>query len=76
MTNSQKLEEIAENLGCDFRESYSGRGMYGKSCVGIDVDSYNEMEGVIEKALEHGIKGAKTDSMGKGYIVYWPSISN
>lgn len=45
--------------------SYSGRGMYGVRCVGVDMD----YEGQYELPA-----GFVTDSMGRGVIAYWPSI--
>lgn len=32
------LQQLCEDLGYDTR-SYSGRSMYGKECLGIDLDS-------------------------------------
>ena len=42
MTTLQDLIRMAcEDSGeVDFRNSYSGRGMYGRQCVGIDGDSH------------------------------------
>ena len=74
MTDSkaiQIIEEVADIVGGSVRDSYSGRGMYGKTCYGIDCP---DAQGVIEEAAERGLKGASTDNMGKGYIVYWTKI--
>ena len=56
--------------------SYSGRGMYGKTCVAINLDNDAQL---WDLAFELGKKSEyfpapKTDSMGKGIVVYWPSI--
>ena len=64
------LKRVAEENGWDYRE-YSGRGMYGAYCAGIDGDYATP---IIEAAAAAGITGARQDSMGKGVIVYWPSI--
>ena len=64
------LQEIADANEGSLR-SYSGRGMYGKECLGIDCENANS---VIEDAGAAGIKGARTDSMGLGAIVYWPKL--
>jgi hypothetical protein len=39
--------------GCDvkFYESYSGRGMYGKSCVGV-VGSFKECMGIMVETIK------------------------
>lgn len=66
------LKEIATVVGGTISDNYSGRGMFGKKCCGIICDNMNEC---IEEASSRGIKGARTDNMGKGYIVYWPEIN-
>lgn len=55
----------------DLRENYSGRGMYGSTCYGIVTD---DPDGLVERAVELGLKGACTDSMGLSTIVYWKNI--
>lgn len=40
------LKRVTEDQGnqeCDIRESYSGRGMYGRETVGIVVDSIPQL---------------------------------
>jgi hypothetical protein len=40
------LKRVTEDQGnqeCDIRESYSGRGMYGRETVGIVVDSLPQL---------------------------------
>ena len=64
------LKRIAQQGGWDFTD-YSGRGMYGKYCAAIIT---NDPDTTIEYALEMHIHGACTDTLGKGYIVYWPGI--
>jgi len=64
-------EAIAREIGGKVREDYSGRGMYGKTCLGIVCDDDTEC---IELAAQYGFRRAQTDSMGKQMIVYWPHI--
>lgn len=40
------IEEAAEDTGVSFRPNYSGRGMYGRSCVGI-VGSSQDLAAVM-----------------------------
>ena len=47
---------------------YSGRNMYGHSCVACTIEKGGTLEG-LPKA------GALVDSLGVGYIVYWPSCA-
>jgi len=35
LSTAELLKEASHASGADFREDYSGRGMFGKSCVGI-----------------------------------------
>jgi hypothetical protein len=65
------LNEIADIVGGEMYERYSGRGMYGAQCYGIVCD---DPVPCIEHAAENGIKGAVYDQMGLQYIVYWPNI--
>ena len=76
MTTKEKIEiirDVAAAIGGAVEEEYSGRGMYGKTCFGIDCD---DDQTAIEEAAERGLKGASRDSLGKGFIVYWPSVNN
>ncbi len=72
MEDNQKiLAAVAQAIGGELRKKYSGRGMYGKTCTGIVVESGDVVKG-IEMAAQKGIVGAEQDQMGLGYIVYWP----
>ena len=66
-----KVREIADEIGGKVYKSYSGRGMFGEKCMGIDCGNYTEC---IKAAAEHGLKGARWDNLGLGYIVYWEFI--
>lgn len=81
------LVEIFDNLGYSVFPDYSGRGMYGKICLGYEIDSDLLLESVADvtmELLEKGcsnksitrlFKGSKTDSMGRSsIIVYFPKI--
>jgi hypothetical protein len=66
-TDSERLIELLENsLGLRPR-SYSGRGMMGKECVGVSIHHLDELDGLHWE-------GKRTDSLGRGLIVYWPSM--
>jgi hypothetical protein len=71
----------------DYRTDYSGRGMYGKQCVGIVGDMADFMDFVTtlaawyfededEEAEEfwYRINSVQIDNMGRDSIFYWPSI--
>lgn len=47
--------------------SYSGRGMYGRYCVSINLD---QNEPVPDKLPG----GYSWDSMGLGRVLYWPNV--
>ena len=87
MFNKSTLQSIIEFSGFDTR-SYSGRGMYGKECLGVslgmstgqffaqvfdDVIRNNPSEEEKE-AFSEALKHFKTDSMGRGQIVYWENV--
>jgi hypothetical protein len=82
------FQKLLEDAGLTPR-SYSGRGMYGKECLGVDTDR-SEMRvaaelirAVIETKEEFDdslyelagiLEDTQTDSMGMGIIMYWPNI--
>ena len=83
------LVAAAEAAGLDVR-SYSGRGMYGRKCVGIDIDTRNGAWlvatqlalAIVEMSDDPGLDIAEladldvhTDSMGLGTIVYFPTVA-
>ena len=72
------LEEMAEEIRVmaeegygELYENYGGRGMYGKTCIGLVT---GDPMRTIEEAASRGIRGAVTDDMGIDTIVYWPKI--
>jgi hypothetical protein len=86
MTNTislELLEELAQEVSGDVRTDYSGRGMYGKTCVGIVVDDVDllELGAAIAETIEDEelrkalISGSRTDSMGYSTIVYWSRVT-
>ena len=85
-----QIKAALERIGseCTAR-SYSGRGMYGRSCVGIVTDDamevlvdltlaiceFAEDEGVGHADSSSGMFGRiSTDNMGRSEIVYFPEI--
>lgn len=87
--DSQQFIEMIEDAGCDTR-SYSGRGMSGKQCVAFKCDRGTELYMIIEILSEatHNyeqeqidelakiLRGARTDDIGLGTIVYFPAIEH
>lgn len=67
------LKKIAKDNGWQFCDDYSGRGMFGRRCVGVVGES---AEAIVEAAAMAGVTGAFRDSMGFDVIVYWPHISS
>jgi hypothetical protein len=49
---------------------YSGRGMFGADCIGVDVES-REDAGALKALFD--LKPT-TDSMGRGVVAYWPAL--
>lgn len=79
MNNAQ---EIFEDAGYECR-SYSGRGMYGKDCLGVEVEDLGKFIGEVFYEVagrEEGIceemgdlfRSMRTDNMGEDIIVYFP----
>jgi hypothetical protein len=76
--STQRLIDIINEAGFEPRP-YSGRGMHGTKCVGIDTDdgllrTMAELVGECEDTQEarNLIMEVHSDSMGLGAIMYWP----
>jgi len=60
--------------------SYSGRGMYGETCLGIVTDNVAKTLLTLASCLPDGMladlaeETVCTDSMGRNAIVYWPNL--
>jgi hypothetical protein len=83
------FQGLIEEAGFETR-SYSGRGMYGKTCLGVDLEGGNlgrllgdlvEMTatsddpGEAVEIVAEGLRSMQTDSMGRGMIVYFEEVS-
>lgn len=77
-----KIQEILENSGFDVR-SYSGRAMYGKSCLGVEVDNLGEFISILLESvqgeedtrdLQEAFLNLKQDQMGHGIVLYFPDV--
>jgi len=72
------LEDAAYGAGMEF-QSYSGRGMYGTTCIGVTGDIAQLIRMVLLVAevapdLAQKLAEVSTDNMGLDYIYYWTSI--
>ena len=62
---------------------YSGRGMYGKSCFGIDYDTADDLAVFLMRLYEvlgedvaiDMAENIRLDNMGLGMIAYFPGYS-
>lgn len=86
------LEQLAINADLDLEDElrldYSGRGMYGSTCIGI-VGSVTTLTHFIRTLSEQVLVGeenglvpfleevhnVRQDSMGRDQIFYWPYIT-
>ncbi len=65
------LDEVANEVDGRVTMTYSGRGMFGATCVGIICNNANDC---IETAATFGLRKAHIDNMGLNWIVYWPHL--
>ena len=76
---------VSENTQYSLYEGYSGRGMFGRKCLGVVVRSgdsfmtflmeltkYFDEQGIEDMNCE--LEGVSYDDLGKDTIVYFPSI--
>ena len=78
MIAADRLRAIIDIVGYDTC-SYSGRGMYGKECIGIVTDEPVRavLSGLIRECANVDeaadiVVGHRTDNMGLSTIIYWP----
>lgn len=77
------LKDIIESAGYQTR-TYSGRGMYGKECLAVSLHDVSEQEfyadliektdGSDAKQVSSALRNARMDNLGRGTILYFPSI--
>lgn len=85
--DAKAFKDLCDNTGIEVR-SYSGRGMYGRKCLGIDTDDVmGTIADLIEAAVDfhnrpvaynmlaEALRSSRQDSMGLGVIIYFPSIA-
>lgn len=80
---SQILKNIIEISGYQHRP-YRGRGMFGNECIGVSLnlspfeffaDLLISVESQEEASVvDWAMRSAKTDSIGRGEIVYFPDM--
>jgi hypothetical protein len=88
------LEELVDDLDLDpdqaLRWSYSGRAMYGETCLGLVCDTSElvrftlalgeaydpdwELNDQLVELVDMMRRGTRYDSMGHSTIYYWPRV--
>lgn len=75
------FNNLAWDIGGEVYEDYSGRNMFGKTCLGIVVEELENSlfrlgkeSGDYEFSKE--LQNFRTDSMGRSAIIYFPTIQN
>lgn len=82
------IRNFCQDHGFTFRDDYSAREMYGKTCVGIEIGSrtnpfavgiafagFINYEGMALDDAALNIGTSKVDSTESGHIIYFPAIS-
>ena len=73
--------DAAENAGLELRTGYSGRGMYGKTCIGVVGYVSDLIAFVLEVAewdrelAQDELTQVSSDGMGTSTIYYWPRLT-
>jgi len=73
MTNLEKVLVIAKKVQGRVYENYSGRGMFGKQCLGV-VTTIGNVDEAVRLGKKAGFTQPSRDELGKNTIVYWPSV--
>jgi hypothetical protein len=67
-----RITEKAAELGLEVRMDYSGRYMFGKTCLGVVGGRFALAE--LMCSVFGSLRGLCRDSMGKDDVFYWPLI--
>lgn len=79
---AKAVKETIEECGYDVR-SYSGRAMYGDTCLALTCDSdplgvlaevLLSMDDDLRDHMFNPLRNVRMDQMGFGHVVYWPNI--
>jgi hypothetical protein len=72
MAIREKIISRATEMGLNVYHDYSGRGMFGKTCLGV-VGSMQDLDTLLSE-IKGSAQGLRKDNMGMDYIYYWPGI--
>lgn len=83
MSGTLTRNQLGELAGCcegNPRETYSGRGMYGKMCIGVVTENPDKLKrklkGILGAELAYDLlENWTTDNMGMSTIVYFPKFT-
>lgn len=76
---------VDENEGYEIYENYSGRGMFGRTCLGVVVrQGYSFMDFLMKltkymddngvEDTDFSLEGVSYDALGLDTIVYFPNL--
>ncbi len=79
------LQHFCDEHDYEFRKDYSGRGMYGKTCIGfvIDINPFELALDLVQFLNEHDPllieylrdrSDCRQDSMGRDTIIYFQNL--
>lgn len=84
----REVELIVNDVGCEVRANYSGRGMYGATCLALTserglgdlvmfVQALARETDVSETLdeLSDALDRVREDQLGRGVVYYWPDVS-
>ena len=71
------MRDTADELELDFTTTYSGRGMFGATCVGVSgpVWRLTNWWAALPAVVQAELGEPRSDNMGMDLIWYWPWVS-
>lgn len=77
-----EFSNLAWDIGGEVYENYSGRGMFGKNCLGITVENLEHGLFRLGRAIGEEdfsfmvkeVENFRTDNLGRDYIIYFPKL--
>jgi hypothetical protein len=78
LAEAEQISDAADLDSEAIRSDYSGRGMYGQECLGFTYSTDTDLlylGAALSAHFDGDIPSCRTDSLGMGGIVYFPSLT-
>ena len=85
-SDADHIISVAQELDIQVVWNYSGRGMMGRNCIGLQIDQFSDIGRVMyhlgalnedpDVNMTVEIFDWRYDNLGRGWVMYWPGIES